>query len=203
MLNAIQQVVLQKSPQEAQEHLAKLSHLMQYVLEKSPLERVALSEELEMIERYIQLEQLQQGHRFDYTITVNADEQTPIPALLLYSYVEDAIINGLTPASGENLHLQLHLQRANDLLTVTIVYNNASRKKVKPNNNNSQGGTIGKEILTLLTHLTHKNHLQQIEDQVTGMEDYIVTKVTLRIPIEGRPGIPTVAPEDDVFEIGD
>ncbi|HYH14195.1 MAG TPA: histidine kinase, partial [Flavisolibacter sp.] len=66
MLTAIQQVVIQGSAQEAQAYLYKLSQVMQYILKKSPLERVPLAEEIGMAEHYIQLEQLRLNHCFDY-----------------------------------------------------------------------------------------------------------------------------------------
>jgi tetratricopeptide (TPR) repeat protein len=187
VLNAIQSVVLQKKPLEAQDYLAKLSRLMRYTLEKSPLNLVPLSEELEMTERYIQLEQLRLDQHFNYTIVCDADELTMIPALLLQPYVENAILHGLAPATSEKLLLEIGIEEKNELLTITITDNGVGRKKIKRNNHSSQGQKIGQERLDMLTHLTHKNHLISIEDLVNEEGDNAGTKVTLQIPIEKQP----------------
>lgn len=189
VLNAIQHVVLQQKPLEAQDHLAKLSRLMRYVLEKSPLERVSLTEELQIIERYIQLEQLRLDHRFTYSIDVAATDQATIPALLLQPYVENAILHGLAPATGENLVLQLQVEAANDMLTVTITDNGVGRKKEKRSGHHSLGSKIGQERLDILTHLTHKNHRVFIEDLLMNDGHSAGTKVILQIPMETQPVI--------------
>ena len=184
VLNAIQHVVLQQKPFEAQDYLAKLSRLMRYVLEKSPLNRVPLSEEVEMIERYIQLEQLRLDHHFEYSIEIDtAAKETTIPALLLQPYVENAILHGLAPATGPNLHLKLQIEVSNDLLTIQIWDNGIGRKKAKRQDHHSLGNKIGQERLDILTHLTHKNHLVFIEDLENADGSSAGTRVRLQLPI--------------------
>mgnify|MGYP003575241887 CR=1 FL=1 len=191
VLNAIQQEILQQDSLEAQVHLAKLAHLMQYMLEKSPLERVPLHEEVQMIEQYIQLEQLRLNHRFNYSIDILADKQLTIPALLLQPYVENAIQNGLVPATGEDLHLQLQITASDDVFTIVITDNGADRRKEKSHNQNPLANTVGQERLDLLTHLTHKNHLASIEHVSHTNGRSAGTRIVLQIPIEAQP----VAPE--------
>jgi tetratricopeptide (TPR) repeat protein len=184
-LNTIQQLVLQQKAQEAQSHLDQLSRLILYVLEKSPLDRVPMHEELQMLESYIQLEQLRLNHCFDYKLTVNAAEQTTIPALLLQSFVEYAISNGIATTRESNQQLQVQIEATNENLNVVVIEYGINRKKERRNKKDSFISQLGKERLDLLTHLTHKNHLTiaedwQSENGITG------TKVTLQIPLNSQ-----------------
>lgn len=187
VLHSIQQVVLQQKPQEAHEYLSKLSRLMQYVLKKSPLDTVSLEEEVEMLTYYIQLEQLRLNHQFTYNITVDGNEQTPVPAVLLQPYIEDAIENRIAPATVDNLHLTLHISIANDEFSVVITDNGLKRGKEKRSKQQVQGFKTGQERLDLLTHLTHKNHSVITEDQAATGGNESKTKVTLQIPLNSAP----------------
>ncbi|HYH15010.1 MAG TPA: histidine kinase, partial [Flavisolibacter sp.] len=173
--------------QEIQHHLEKLAQLMQYVLEKSPLERVTIEEEVNALEVYIQLEQLRLENYFDYSIEILADQQTTIPALLLQPYVEHAILQGIAPATGRPLHLRIQIQSERDTLIVTISDNGIDRRKEKRVNNRPANSKMGQERLDLLTHLTHKNHLVFIEDLINNNGTSAGTKLTLQIPIESTP----------------
>jgi tetratricopeptide (TPR) repeat protein len=186
VLNAIQKVITKHPPQEAQVHLAKLTQLMQYILEKSPLERIPLNEELEMLERYIQLEQLRLDHKFDYQIRVNANSQTTIPSLLLHPYVEQAIEHGLALAPNENLQLNIVIEAIDDQLKIAITDNGLRRIKGKSDRNQTSESRINRERLDLLTHLTHKNHVEIIEEVATE-KGGTGTKVTIHIPLVTRP----------------
>jgi len=184
MLSAIRQVVLEQSTEEAQIYLSKLSRLMQYILEKSPLDRVPLSEEVEMIEHYIQLEQLRLKHHFDYSITVNATGEMTMPAFLLQPYIANAIHESLIPATGKNPHLHIQIETNGDELSITIADNGEDRRKKQRSTNNLINYTIGKERMDLLTHLTHKNHLVFIEDVLNDNGHSAGNKIVLQIPVD-------------------
>ncbi|ANE50563.1 tetratricopeptide repeat-containing sensor histidine kinase [Flavisolibacter tropicus] len=199
-LNTIQQVILQQKSDAAQHHLAKLSHLMQYVLEKSPLERVPLHEELQMIEHYIQLEQLRQQHHFSYGITIKANEQTMIPALLLQPYVENAIRHRLASSTKEDLHLHLQVETDGNDLTVSITDNGSKRMNGKETKKQFEENAIGQERLDLLTHLTHKNHLVTIDDLTTNDGSSAGTKIVLHIPMQANSISPDLTQGDQPIE---
>lgn len=186
-LNTLQKVVLQQRPQDVQEHLARLAQLMQYVLEKSPLNQVTLAEAIKMLEYFLELEQLRLDNRFTYNINIQADTQLPIPALLIQPYVEDVIINSIEPSQENGLYLNIKLAIAGDTLTITIEDNGVKRGKDKSLKQHMQGFKVGQERLDLLTQLTHKNHLVIIEDLPAGAGSHTGTKVTLQIPMENQP----------------
>jgi tetratricopeptide (TPR) repeat protein len=196
-LNTIQQGGLQDKTLEAQYLLGRLAQLMHYVLEKSPLDQVPLAEELKMLEYYIELEQLRLANRFQYNISINADTQTLVPALLIQPYVEDAIIHSLEPALSDNLHLNLQFNIVGNVLTIIVEDNGLKRGKDKQPKQQMQGFKVGQERLDLLTQLTHKNHLAVIDDLTATSGSNAGTRVILQIPLETEPAITNLELQDD------
>lgn len=90
--------ISRKEYDSAYSHVNKFSHLLRSYLKSSQDRYVLLSEEVEMLKRYIELQQARFEHRFDYNIHV--DNKVPagniqLPSLLLQPLVENAINHGL------------------------------------------------------------------------------------------------------------
>lgn len=90
--------ISRKEYDNAYGHVNKFSHLLRSYLKSSHDRYVILSEEIEMLKRYIELQEARFEQRFTYSITV--DNKLPavniqIPSLLLQPLVENAINHGL------------------------------------------------------------------------------------------------------------
>ena len=182
-LNSIQHIVMEKKPHEALDHLAKLSRLMRYVLEKSSLEIVALAEEVNMLEQYIQLEQLRLDDKFQYQISANVPEPVKVPAMLIQPYVENAILHGLSPAAGAGLLLKLLVEKAGEMLRIVIEDNGVGRTAKTRENHQSMGSSLGQKRLDILSKLEQKLFSVVIEDIVLNGKP-AGTKVILEIPVQ-------------------
>jgi hypothetical protein len=90
--------ISRKEYDDAYGHVNKFSHLLRSYLKSSHDRYVILSEEIDMLKRYIELQQARFEQKFTYEITV--DNKLPagniqIPSLLLQPLVENAINHGL------------------------------------------------------------------------------------------------------------
>jgi LytS/YehU family sensor histidine kinase len=79
-------------------HVNKFSHLLRSYLKSSHDRYVLLSEEIDMLKRYVDLQQTRFEEKFDFEL--NVDNKIPvnniqIPSLLLQPLVENAINHGL------------------------------------------------------------------------------------------------------------
>lgn len=182
VLNSIQHIVLEKKPHEALDHLAKLSRLMRYVLEKSSLETVTVQEEINMLEQYIQLEQLRLDDKFQYHIETRLTDAVKVPAMLIQPYVENAILHGLSPAAGAGLLLRLIVEKTGAILRVVIEDNGVGRKPGTRQGHQSMGSSLGQKRLDILSKLEQKLFSLTIEDLVRN-DQPTGTKVTLEIPL--------------------
>ncbi|MEQ9414533.1 MAG: histidine kinase [Cyclobacteriaceae bacterium] len=100
-LNNLYGLALQKSDRTA-EVVMKLSELMSYILYDADREKVPLSKEIGQIERYIALEQIRYGNRFEVDLQLSGDiDNFQIPPLLLLPFIENSFKHGINKSSSD------------------------------------------------------------------------------------------------------
>ncbi|MEL7421516.1 MAG: two-component regulator propeller domain-containing protein [Bacteroidota bacterium] len=127
-LTAIQAFILSKNEKRqiiASDYLSKFAVLTRQALEAARKEVISLSEDIEMLGNYIELECFRFNNQFTYKFEISDDlplHSIRIPALLIQPYVENAIIHGLSelPFPG---HLTIRYEQDADLLKITVVDN--------------------------------------------------------------------------------
>ncbi|WP_185731483.1 sensor histidine kinase [Larkinella rosea] len=107
-LNNLYALSLQKSDQ-APESILKLSELMRYVIDKGQERQVTIRQEIDYIKDYLYLQQIRLRQRADIRFDQEiADDQQPVPPLLLIVLVENAFKHGIEPAHDPAfLHLMI------------------------------------------------------------------------------------------------
>ncbi|WP_345233569.1 tetratricopeptide repeat protein [Olivibacter ginsenosidimutans] len=97
-LQSVQRFIFRNDQQQSMEYLQRFSRLIRLVLENSAKDVISLDEELELLDNYLRLQQLNAEPAFTYEITVTAAverELTVIPTMLLQPLVENAVVHGL------------------------------------------------------------------------------------------------------------
>ena len=126
-LVAIQRLILEEETDKANQYIAKFSLLLRSLLEYSNRSSATIRNELNMIELYVELEQLRFSDHFVFEIQIDAEinvDSTYMPALITQPFVENAIWHGLLPLNGT--------RQAKLILSVTE-YNNGIVVSVKDN----------------------------------------------------------------------
>lgn len=121
-LNSIQKYIWQNKTEDAAEYLTKFARLIRLVLENSQHGMIPLSDELDALRLYVEMEHRRNNAKFDYSITVSEDitpEEMMIPPLLLQPYVENAIWHGLSEKE-ERGKLLVHIQKAVDNIVCNV-----------------------------------------------------------------------------------
>lgn len=132
-MTAIRQYVKKEKPDKAASYLTDFALVMRSFLEASRNPFTPIEEEIDMLQRYIGLEQLRFPGKFSYTIEVlpGVDaEMDVIPSLLLQPIVENAINHGLYPlTSGGKLDIHFFPDENDaERLICTIADNGVGRK---------------------------------------------------------------------------
>ena len=184
--------------EEALHYLSKFSKLIRKILENSRHNTVSVSNELELLQLYIQLEQLRFSNKFDYHIAVDETidiENTEIPPLLIQPYIENAIQHGLINKTGKG-DLWLSLERNNGVLICKIEDNGIGRDKAqqieqkKTSKHVALGIKVTNERIATLSDLLDYKIEVVIEDLYTPPEfakdarQAAGTRVTIAIPVK-------------------
>jgi LytS/YehU family sensor histidine kinase len=119
-LNTVAMLVRQGDSQSAVRMLARLSELLRHILEEAGEQEASLEEELDLLTRYLEIEQVRFGDRLEVTVDLDEDARHAlVPNLLLQPLAENAIRHGIArrAASGR---IELSARREADRLILQL-----------------------------------------------------------------------------------
>lgn len=187
-LNSVNQFISENNELEANKYLTSYSNLMRNMMENSNKDFVTLSNEIEQLKKYLDLEHLRFSDKFDYEIKVDENLDADaifVPNMLLQPHLENAIWHGLRYKEQKGF-LKLDFKLKKNLVKVTIEDNGIGLKKskeLKTTNqkvHESRGLTNTLERINLLNELYHKNisfQISEIDLPQTG------TRIELTFPL--------------------
>lgn len=118
-LNSISALAGSK-PEEARKMIQQLSDFLRGTLKKDDQQLVPLSEELQHLQLYLEIEKVRFGHRLKTYILPEENCLTmKLPSLLLQPVVENAIKFGLYDTTGETV-IQIEARAKDSYLVITI-----------------------------------------------------------------------------------
>lgn len=187
-LSSIKHLVLQKDNRNAVKYLSKFSRLSRNILESSIETNATLSEEVKMLEDYLELESLRFDNAFSYTIKVddvlNVD-LIELPSMILQPFVENAIVHGLLPKEGADKKLSISFMSEDDQILCEVEDNGVGRTRAKQRRHIYQKDkkSRGLEITKLrLASIVDNEDYLQIIDKVDENNVALGTKVIIKIP---------------------
>jgi hypothetical protein len=173
-LNSIQSLINNQQYKQANVYLEKFSLLMRRVLNNSEKIFVPLSDELEAVGLYIELEKLRFDFSFKINIAADVNENLiEIPGMIIQPLVENAIVHGLAQ-KGNLGELEISIRKEHSCLNITVKDNG---KGLKPMAEDQQGFGLKlvKERLNLLNaagangKLTLSSNLDENNSGVTAV----------------------------------
>lgn len=118
-LNTIAELVHQQ-PAAAERMIGGLSHLLRETLHAGLVDRVPLSQELALLDRYIEIQRARFGDRLTVTVTVPDEaNHALVPTLLLQPLVENAIKHGIGARAGAG-HIEITAAKKGERLQIAI-----------------------------------------------------------------------------------
>ena len=189
-LNSIQDFVLNHQGMEAAKYLSKFARLVRMILDNSEYTFISISQKIEFLRLYIELESLRMDNGFEFHLSldksINLEDQ--IPTMVIQPYVENAIWHGLQYKKSHRV-LKLHLSMEDeDFVRCEIEDNGIGReaamqiKKQKGKTHDSKAMRITDERIQILKKLYGFGPSVEIIDLI---DDGIAsgTKVILKLPI--------------------
>ncbi|WP_284650824.1 tetratricopeptide repeat-containing sensor histidine kinase [Flavobacterium terrisoli] len=186
-LNSVNQFISQNKELEANKYLTNYSQLMRNIMVNSNNDFVTLSNEIEQLQKYLDLEHLRFHDKFDYKIVVDETLDTDtvfVPNMIIQPHLENAIWHGLRYKKDKGL-LLLTVKPDKNGIVITVDDDGiglAQSNELKTDNqkmHQSRGVNNTKERIALLKELYQKDiqfSLKEKEKPLTG------TIVTIEFP---------------------
>ncbi len=192
-LYSIQHFITINEKEAAINYLAKFASLIRLILENSGKNEILVSEEVKMLDLYLDLEKLRFDNKFQYKIEVDQaihEEDTAIPYLLIQPFVENAVIHGVGYKKDNGLiSIKFLPTEDEDLLLCVVEDNGVGReeaeklKKPSPIKSQSLGLKVNKERLEILNPNKIKDTSVKIVDLKNDNSEPCGTRVEITIPI--------------------
>jgi len=187
-LNAIQYFITQNDKKSSLTYLSKFARLLRQVLDNTKAIKVPLSEEVDMLKNYLEMEFMRFDGHFTYSFEMDEsllESQYEIPGMLLQPFVENAIVHGLLHLKSGEGSLTISMKKEGEFILCTIEDNGVGREKAsqinarrKPNHK-SHGLEIASNRLKLLMENIPFEELIQVNDPEIGTG----TIVQIKLPI--------------------
>jgi len=167
-MNSIQNLILKEDKREAHKYIANLAQLMRRNLEHADVDLIDLSDELEILQIYFDLEQRRLDKVIELQMEINLTsnrETIGVPPFIFQPLLENCIWHGLNDSSVENPKIVLRINQIHNRLEVEVEDNGIGLHQAKRK----------KSLGTTKSGLIIKLRLELLENQYNFTSNYSVT----------------------------
>jgi len=129
-LNSIDAYILGGDKLKAHDYLIRFADLMRGILNNSEKAMNSIDDEIELLTKYLDTEQMRIGPRLSYAFVVAPEVdtyETEIPTMILQPFVENAIWHGISPKNGPG-HIRISFRIAGGELVCEVTDDGVGRK---------------------------------------------------------------------------
>jgi tetratricopeptide (TPR) repeat protein len=187
-LSSMRREILEGNLENADKYLVRFSKLLRMILDTTRKPLVRLSDNIELLHLYIQIENSRQGNRFDYDISARGIDTAAIniPGLVLQPLAENAIVHGLNPKKKGRGKLSIVFSKSGKVLKVKVIDNGVGRSasgKNADDSHTSHAMNIIRETLSLIWKDKMPKNAFAIKDLKDKNNFNKGTEVTVLLPL--------------------
>ncbi len=184
-LNSIKRMILDSDNEKASRYLSKFALMIRMTLNHSKEIFVTLSENIEYLKAYLEMEQLRFDDSFTCTIFTgeNIDvEETTIPSMMIQPIVENAIWHGLMLANGDKKIMIMFTQNENKIIC-TIEDNGIGihESEKRKETNKPPHHSVGLENLQKRIKIINEKYDTDCSFEITDLKDIDKNKRGTRV----------------------
>ena len=192
-LNSIQQFIIVDDNEKAQLYLSTFAQLIRMQLESNTNEDISLAQEIEILEKYLEIESLRFNNAFDHEIIIDKSIDAAsiyIPYFLIQPFVENAIHHGLLPKHGYK-ELTIIIEKEDEkTLKCTVEDNGIGRKnsdfKEIPFKTKSLGVNFVQQRLLIMSKIENRHYSVEITDKEDEKGNSLGTYAVITLPIQTK-----------------
>lgn len=182
-IDNIQGLIHSHKDEDAVKYLGKFSKLTRQILENSNENYISLTEEVEMIENYLSIQQLLYSNKFDYKVVVEQHIETDailLPPMLTQPFIENAIKHGLGNVEQHGqVNIQFYLNDGKLFFEVTDNGRGFDGAQ-KVSGHKSLAMTITKE--RLVNYTKNQDFVVQADNILDSQTNVVGAKIKFEIP---------------------
>jgi|GEM_PF-4536188 len=186
-LNSIQYYIQVNEKKLAREYLTKFSKLMRLFLESSRNEKITITDEIELLTLYLELEQLRFEDKFSFNIQSEIDGLTKVPPMIVQPFVENSIVHGFSELEDRSGKILISFKDDSEGVNCEITDNGIGRKAAGLRNlqhrkkHKSRATKIIKERIEITQQQADTEQLIKYEDVTDKDGQVLGTKVSLKL----------------------
>jgi len=175
----------EKNRDQADYIFSKYARLIRETVISSDQVVIPLTDELEFVKNYIDLERFRCDNAFSYTIDIDPeiDLQKKIPRMLIHTFVENAIKHGLKNSEGKG-RLNILVQKKSKTYLIEIEDNNSEKAGLpKSDKGTGKGLVIVRELVDLFFKLEKIQIKYSLKNRLSPDNEHIGKTVQVIIPL--------------------
>lgn len=167
-LTSVGSLIMKGEKAKTYNYFTKLSNLLRSVLSDSSFLLRPLSDEIEFVTRYCELQKLRFGSRFDYSINVADDvnQNMSVPKMIIQSFAENAIKHGIENKKERGM-LLITVSNQGRGIEITVRDNGIGRKAA--HELHTEGGGIGLRNIKSIVEMMNKVNAEKIIVDITDL----------------------------------
>jgi len=185
-MSVIQSYIFENDTVNSSKFLVNFSRLMRLILENSPKEHIPIDTEIEILQKYLEMQKLRFQDRFEFNIHADDllfEQGAIIPPMITQPFIENAIEHGQLH-TVEGGFINVAFTKGNDMLIISIIDNGIGRKGSRANKKSSAHKSMAMDITSQrIDNLNKKNKTEGsllVEDYNKELETG--TKVLISLP---------------------
>ncbi len=191
VLNSFSSAVATENKMNALTIISRFTRLIRMSIELARKKNVMLRDEIDLLEKYLELEHIRFPDKFTYTIDIDPaidPGNTEIPGMLIQPFVENAINHGIMHLFGKMGHIVISFDLQQSLILCTVEDNGVGRalsgqiNAHKEIGHESTGIPVTLQRLLLLHEEKQKKYIYIVTDKKDDEGKPAGTKVIFSIP---------------------
>jgi tetratricopeptide (TPR) repeat protein len=186
-LSVIQGYIFKGSTKEAAGYLSSFAKLMRHILENSREEFVPLDKEIETLEHYLQLQNIRNEGKIDYSIIVSNGidkENISVPPMIAQPFIENSIKHGFKEDDKISIIINYILKNRNLFLSIEDDGIGINKSKENSKKSDQSHNSLAISITESRLQLLNKTKKEKFNLKITDISEENSNKTGTRIEIE-------------------